>query len=1204
MPLEPQTIELSLAGGVDLKTDPRLVVAPNNLQAQNVRWPSAGAVDQRYGQTVLPTTVGGSQTIEIASVSGPSINLLNYNESTGGDAGSIAGFLPLTAGEASYNSPANAGYILATVTSTPWGPVEQGTNAIHWVSGSGAPFNAPYQDGVGIQVPCLPNTQYTFSSFYGDTTGGSGVSFNLCDNTGNANSSSHSNTANTWQRFSVTLTTSNTATHIQLQVNWQFRVGTPNFYLDALQLQTGSSATAWVIGAGAPIFIPVIETLAISSGSSVGTTNSGELLEHAGNELYAYSESSAVWLPRGQVQSFEIQTAALGPSLGTPRGVASAVSGNIQVTAYEDTTSGSCSYMVYDLQNRAVILGPTVLSLASSNPVAVTIDASIYVFCVSPIGIKGVRIDTAAPWKTPVPYMAMSGEFKALKATTDGTHIFFGVEALATSFVSFYSFQVNPWEQVTSNISFSVSPGFDIRWDSSTGLLLVASYQGGALSFFTLNSSLGIVANSAFVDPNAPSAPSNYVIESTGTGTAAVYFEFSGLETEYVCTLAFTSTTITATLSQIVINALHPASYALNGLAIFSTRQTVPPGLTPTNQQTYFLCQIDPVTGQPRPIFQFFSQVAASGSRGANIPELYLYNSTLVTGLLQATALRVSASGTIYTAATLVSISLTPSAVNDAIEEATSETLVGAGNLYAYDGINLVESGFWLYPEGIVATVFPNSGSVPVVPPSGVQNSAQVFYQITYEWVDAAGNSHYSAPSFVVGGATGLTVFPGSAITLVIPTLQVTLRQNVTIGIYRAAMNTASPMYRVASIPNNPALQTITYTDAAADSTIEGQPFLYAPADGSGEVENSTPPSMNSLVVTKNRAFGLSAENPYQLWYSKPLVPGREVQWSDVFTIQVEWAGGPCVALGYVDQYALIFKRDRIYFLPGDGPDATGLNGSFSALQTISVSGGCSNPQSIVSTADGCWFLSPLGLAFIAKGSLTPNYQIGLPVQPLARSLTITGGQVVPDLNYVRWTSKEGTSLVFDYVLQQWHTDTNYAAVSTAVWQNSFVRLQTNGQVYYEDTTRYDDNGEPVIALIETSYIKPSSLTQGYGAVWYASILGTYYSSHTLLAAVEYDYLGAPSHIHTFNATVNGNLGTYGDAGPYGFNVQYGTSVKNAYTAPYQPRIAFRRQTCQAVKLTLSIQAGATQRALTLTTLAIQLGTYGGLNRVPMRQDV
>ena len=214
-----------------------------------IAWPDTAA-NGEPGLFTLAVTQGlGSITLSYASshTAGPSANLLTPNQATCGDQlGNTTGFLPLSQGEASYNTPAVAGYTLSTVTTVPWGAPFQGTNAIHWVSATNN-----YEDGVGLQMPCAANTTYVVSGRYG-SVGTQHFSVNLNDNSGLGGTGADNAypSANTWQYFTQSFHTGPGATMLQLQINRRFVVNTPDFYLDALQIQTGSVATAWAPPAG------------------------------------------------------------------------------------------------------------------------------------------------------------------------------------------------------------------------------------------------------------------------------------------------------------------------------------------------------------------------------------------------------------------------------------------------------------------------------------------------------------------------------------------------------------------------------------------------------------------------------------------------------------------------------------------------------------------------------------------------------------------------------------------------------------------------------------------------------------------------------------------------------------------------------------------------------------------------------------------
>lgn len=60
------------------------------------------------------------------------------------------------------------------------------------------------------------------------------------------------------------------------------------------------------------------------------------------------------------------------------------------------------------------------------------------------------------------------------------------------------------------------------------------------------------------------------------------------------------------------------------------------------------------------------------------------------------------------------------------------------GILSMYDGINVCEHGFFLYPENVGVTALPYGGTLA---------SGSYQYKVTYDWTDNQGNLHQSAPS-------------------------------------------------------------------------------------------------------------------------------------------------------------------------------------------------------------------------------------------------------------------------------------------------------------------------------------------------------------------------------------------------------------------------------------------------------------------------
>lgn len=68
-----------------------------------------------------------------------------------------------------------------------------------------------------------------------------------------------------------------------------------------------------------------------------------------------------------------------------------------------------------------------------------------------------------------------------------------------------------------------------------------------------------------------------------------------------------------------------------------------------------------------------------------------------------------------------------------------------SGQLWAYDGVNVVEQGFHIYPEFLIISNATSGGGIGSSLNSGPTN--QVQYAAVYEWVDNLGQLHRSNPS-------------------------------------------------------------------------------------------------------------------------------------------------------------------------------------------------------------------------------------------------------------------------------------------------------------------------------------------------------------------------------------------------------------------------------------------------------------------------
>ena len=274
----------------------------------------------------------------------------------------------------------------------------------------------------------------------------------------------------------------------------------------------------------------------------------------------------------------------------------------------------------------------------------------------------------------------------------------------------------------------------------------------------------------------------------------------------------------------------------------------------------------------------------------------------------------------------------------------SNNLLIVGGILQAYDGQSVVEQNFHLFPEGAVAIANGYGGAL---------SAGQYQYQIVYAWTDKFGQIQYSTPSLPIT----VTTVVDDSVTLTIPTLRLTAKTGVIIKIYRTQVNQTTfqeVTSELAPLANNSSVDTVTFTDTAADLVIAGNQTIYTTG---GVLPNTAPPSCSLISLFQDRVILSGMEDPNQLWFSKNHVNNQNastipVEFSAYNTLNINPTSGPgqtgpITALAQMSGNLVIFKDSAIYILSGDGPNDEGGGDSFPDPQLITQSVGCTNPNSI-----------------------------------------------------------------------------------------------------------------------------------------------------------------------------------------------------------------------------------------------------------------
>jgi hypothetical protein len=522
---------------------------------------------------------------------------------------------------------------------------------------------------------------------------------------------------------------------------------------------------------------------------------------------------------------------------------------------------------------------------------------------------------------------------------------------------------------------------------------------------------------------------------------------------------------------------------------------------------------------------------------------------------------------------------------------------LSGGFLWAFDGVQPVEQGFFLYPDYVDAAGSGTGGTIA---------AGDYFYQALYEWSDNQGNIFRSAPSIPVSvTTTGAT----SSVEVSVPTLRLTLKTNtntpVKIMIYRAS--TAQPTYyQITSISvpllNDTTVDAVTFTDTEPDSAIIGNSILYTTG---GVVENIAPSSVAGICLYKNRLWVINGENRDVLEYSKEVLQATPVEMSDLFTRFVapttgaQNDTGPTVAISSMDDKLIVFKENAIYYITGDGPDITGANGTFSEPIFITSAVGCDNPASIVVMPQGIMFRSSTKGIWLLGRDLSTSY-VGEGVEDF-NPFKVLSALNVPGTNQVRFTLENGSTLMYDYFYQQWGEFEGIPGISSTVYQGAHTFINQYGRIYQESAGTFIDGANPVLLRFKTGWINVAGL-QGFQRAYGFYLLGEYISPHKLSVSTAFDYSPSPEQ------TVLISPDNYGPA--WGGEALWGSGSAWGGPASLENwQVYFSKQKCRSFQISVQeiydpafgVVPG---EGLTLSGICAQIGIKDGAPRIKAANSI
>lgn len=968
---------------------------------------------------------------------------------------------------------------------------------------------------------------------------------------------------------------------------------------------------------GYDIFNKNITTDGIITSAAAMDTFNNELCVFDNSNVYTYVESINSWSDRGPAISLINTNSKVVDVTGAQQlNPDCAYLDNIKVFAYEDSR-GPIRYCVLDMLTNAYIVSDRPLDGSIQRPKLISANGLVYLFYTSNNNLYYQSINPNNPSVISVQHNVIADGYanftydvctNNLAATPDNDLIYIAYfrqagEVGETGEVTVLSLDPLGVVSNITNIAYGAEAIEDVNYLSvsivpdSTGKNWI-SWSTGERVFASAYSALSFTEILPITLVDTVVCPVLTGFESVNTGSLQIIYEILGNITsnESVKSQIVQTNGSLNYVGQLLSVGLAAKpyrqgkeifvclAYQSQGTQYFTRGPVIP------LQNTYFTALL---TNAP---FTIVSKVAAGTAGGLRTNNMVSETVQVDTGVF----LWANLTQNKLISEDLVTFSLT--GVNSTIIDYTDSNkfnsvtfsnnlLYVGGLLQSYDGVQVVEQNFNVYPEDVSYTVVPSGGALSI---------GQYKYQIVYAWNDKFGQTQYSTPSPAI--IVTVTI-KQSAVIWNLPTLRLTAKKNVIIQLYRTVVNGDVPQLVTSNLiplQNNTQVDTVQYVDAIADGEITNNSPIYTTG---GFLPNSAPPSCSMITLYNNRVIIGGLEDPNLLWYSKNKVDNSNantipVEFSAINTIAVNQLGGPITGLGLMDGNLIIFKKNAIFIMNGDGTNDQGGGSPFPDPQLISQSVGCENPSSIILTTTGIMFQSPNKGIWMLPRSLGEPVYIGAGVDAEAKTYKISSSNLDPNSNSVIFTTYEGPAMIYDYFISQWSTWTNHKAVDGVIFDGSFTFIKNNGSVYHQNKNNYYDGyvaGRQIPYSMEmtTPWLSLAS-NLGYQAIFRFFILGQYKGKHTLNVATAYDWNPAFINTTAFVPTNLQGAATWGADGYWGGSTPWGGDWQ-----PYVFQANCSRQKCSSIRIKINdIQTAEFNEGFTLSNMLLEVGLFNAGMRI------
>jgi len=476
-----------------------------------------------------------------------------------------------------------------------------------------------------------------------------------------------------------------------------------------------------------PGFGVLASTTPLTNGNSI-TTFKNELITLDGSNIYSYSGHNDKNYLKGSKVAIDLSTQSIVRNSYEQTQPDSAIhSSGVSVYAWQDS-SGGVRYSVFDTITGQTLVSNGLVSSTGSKPKVKSIGTYVLIIFFDGLVLKYFKVDTTLP----------TSSFSAVTLVTSYTANF-DVQFISNKLVFVYPSSISDTSLFSISTALVKSSDYVVVTPSTVVSVFadasfnvwIAYVSGSDIKYFITDFAL----SSTLLAPTTIDTETDEFTNVTGVynGSGAVVF--------YEVTQDSVSNHFTKINTATFAGTVGTPSVLLRSVGLYSKafvyNSSVYVVVTHESelQSTYFM-----VNESGQAVAKIAPSLGGGLSTTGLLAEVNTVSSNILSMAFEFKDFVTSVNGDVTTQTGVNSAFLTFG------QQLQNEVLgnnlhISGGIVSMYDGQNIVEKGFNLYPEGLSVTSSFGGGSL---------SDGSYQYSAIYEWTDAQGQIHQSAPSIPI----------------------------------------------------------------------------------------------------------------------------------------------------------------------------------------------------------------------------------------------------------------------------------------------------------------------------------------------------------------------------------------------------------------------------------------------------------------------